>query len=174
MAINVFSKRRPAAILDFIRTEISRYFWFWDADLSLRAKYCVNICNSHSSTAVRAIFKMAAAAILDIAELKYDDSVSNSQPICTFAPNFVKISQTAAELWRLMCSRNSDLPPSWILSEAKCHGISGSGTPISLYEQNIVSICAIATEVPLLQWFFKMAAAAILDIVLTQIWRQRK
>jgi len=46
MAINMFKKRRPAAILDFIRSEIAKYFWFWDTDFSLRARYCVNMCDS--------------------------------------------------------------------------------------------------------------------------------
>jgi len=73
-----------------------------------------------------------------------------------------------------MCFLNGGRPPSWILSQPKFQGISGSGTPILVSKQNIVSIYAIATQTQRLEWFFKMAAAAILDIVLTQIWRQRK
>jgi len=57
IAINVFKKRRPAAILDFIRSEISRHFWFWDTDFSLRARYCGNMCNSDCSPAVIVIFQ---------------------------------------------------------------------------------------------------------------------
>jgi len=49
IAINVFYvfyKRRPAAILDFIRSEISKYIWFTDTDISLCAKYHAIIGNS--------------------------------------------------------------------------------------------------------------------------------
>jgi len=46
MAINVFSKRRPAATLDFIRSEISKYFWFSDTDFSLWVKCCAIMGNS--------------------------------------------------------------------------------------------------------------------------------
>jgi len=73
-----------------------------------------------------------------------------------------------------MSFRNGDGPPSWILSEAKFQGISGPGTPILVSKQNIVSKYAIATQAQRLEWLFKMAAAAILDIVLTEIWLQRK
>ena len=46
IAINVFSKRQPAAILDFIKSEISKYIWFTDTDFSLCAKYHAIIGNS--------------------------------------------------------------------------------------------------------------------------------
>jgi len=46
MAIYVFSKWRPAAILDFQRSEIWRYFCFEDVGFSFWAKFCVNMCNS--------------------------------------------------------------------------------------------------------------------------------
>ena len=46
MAIYLFLKWWPAAILDFCRSEIQRYFCFRDVSFSLWAKFCVNMCNS--------------------------------------------------------------------------------------------------------------------------------
>jgi len=66
MAIYVFSKWPSAAILDFHRSEISGYFCFQDVSLSPWAKFCVNTCiNDWVMAALKWIFKMAAAAILD-------------------------------------------------------------------------------------------------------------
>jgi len=44
MAIYMFSKWRPAAILDFRRSEIWRYFCFRDVSFSLSAKFLLLVC----------------------------------------------------------------------------------------------------------------------------------
>jgi len=49
---------------------------------------------------------MAAAAILDFSEVKFDVTGSRGRPVFTSTPNLVKISQRAAELWRFMCFQN--------------------------------------------------------------------
>ena len=196
MAVYVFSKWRSAAILDFHRSEIWRYFCFQDVVFSLWAKFCVNTCNNDWVMAIKVnfqnggrrhlefcrieiwrqgqsrlssiylrtkfggdilkgggvmtiyvffkmaagrhlgfsekwnlkvflfrrrrlfslsqilcnlckvvlkwIFKMAAAAILNFVEVKFDDRVSRGWPVSISVPNFVKISWRAAELWRFV------------------------------------------------------------------------
>jgi len=49
---------------------------------------------------------MAAAAILDFSEVKFDVTGSHGWPVCTSTPNLVKISQKAAELCQFMCFQN--------------------------------------------------------------------
>jgi len=49
---------------------------------------------------------MAAAAILDFSEVKFDVTGSRGRPVSTSRPNLVKISQTAAELWQFMYFQN--------------------------------------------------------------------
>ena len=94
---------------------------------------------------------MAAAAILDFSEVKSDVTGSHGLPVSTSTPNFVKIAQRAAELWRFMCFQNGGRPPSWIFAEVKCGGIPVSGASVLITEPNFVRICAIATEL----WPFK-------------------
>ena len=95
---------------------------------------------------------MAAVAILDFSEVKFDVAGSRGLPVSTSGPNLVKIAQQAAELWRFMCFQNGGRPPSWIFAEVKFGGISFSGTPVLVSEPNFVRICAIATE---LIWPYK-------------------
>ena len=94
---------------------------------------------------------MAAAAILDLSEVKFDVTGSHGRPVSTATPNLVKIAQRPAELWRFMCFQNGGRPPSWIFAEVKFGGISVSGTSVLVSEPNFVRICAIATEL----WPFK-------------------
>jgi len=49
------------------------------------------------------IFKMAAAAILNFVEVKFDVKLSHGWPVSISVPNLAKISWRAAELWRFMC-----------------------------------------------------------------------
>jgi len=49
----VFLKWRPAAILDFGRSEIWRYFCFRDVGFSLWTKFCLNTCNYDRVTAIK-------------------------------------------------------------------------------------------------------------------------
>ena len=89
---------------------------------------------------------MAAAAILDFSEVKFDVTGSHGLPVSTATPNFGKIAQRADELWRFMCFQNGGRPPSWIFAEVKFGGISVSGTSVLVSEPNFVRICAIAIE----------------------------
>ena len=89
---------------------------------------------------------MAAAAILDFSEVKFDVTGSHGLPVSTSPPNFVKIALRAAELWRFMCFLNGGRPPSWIFTGVTFGGISVSGTSVLVSEPNFVGICAIATE----------------------------
>jgi len=60
-------------------------------------------------------FKMAAAAILVFEKFDILRSVPRREPICVTLPNFIKIGQTVAEIWRFNCFQNGCRPPSWIL-----------------------------------------------------------
>ena len=89
---------------------------------------------------------MAAAAILDFSEVKFDVSASRGLLVSTSTPNFVKMSQRAAELWRFMCFQNGGRPPSWILVEVKFGHISVSATSVLVSAPNFVRISGIVTE----------------------------
>jgi len=49
---------------------------------------------------------MAAAAILDFSEVKFDVTGIRGLPVSTSRPNLVNISQKAAELWQFVCFQN--------------------------------------------------------------------
>jgi len=65
MTIYVFLKRRPAAILDFQRSEIWRYFCFEDVGFSLWAKFCVNTCNRAWGMAIKVNFQNGGSRHLE-------------------------------------------------------------------------------------------------------------
>jgi len=46
-------------------------------------------------------------------------------PICVITPNFIKIGQTVAEIWRFNGSQNGGRPPSWICEIRIFNGQSG-------------------------------------------------
>jgi len=69
-------------------------------------------------------------------EVKCDVSGSCSGQVSTFVPNLVQISQTAAELWQLMCFQNGGQPPSWILAEVKFESNFVSGMSVLVSELN--------------------------------------
>ena len=94
---------------------------------------------------------MAAAAILDFSEVKFDVTGRHGRPVSTSTPNLVKIAQRAAELWRFMCFQNGGRSPSWTFAEVKFGGISVSGTSVLVTEPNFARICSITTEL----WPFK-------------------
>jgi len=84
-------KWRTAAILDFHRSEIWRYFCFQDVGFSLWAKFCVNMCNSDW-----------VMAILNFVEAKFLTSGAVAADPC-LSPYQIWIPWRAAELWRSMC-----------------------------------------------------------------------
>jgi len=53
--------------------------------------------------AIFAIFNMAAAAILEFQKCKILTVFPCRGPICVNLPNFIKIGQTVAEIWRFNC-----------------------------------------------------------------------
>jgi len=115
------------------------------------------------------IYKIAAAAILDFSEVKFDVTGSHGRPVSTSTPNLLKIPQRAAELWGFVCFQNGGRPPYWIFAEVKLGGISVSGTSDLVSESNFVR-CAIATQLWPFKWIFKMAAAAILNLLPVSIF----
>jgi len=96
--------------------------------------------------AIYVFSKWQSAAMLDFWEVKFDVTGNHGRPVSTSIPNFAKIAQRAAELWRFMCFQNGDRPPSWIFAEVKFGGISVSGPSVLVSEPNFVRIRATVTE----------------------------
>jgi len=73
-------------------------------------------------------------------------------------PNFIKIGQTVAEIWRFNGFQNGDRSPSWIL-EIQFLTVSD---PFCIIVPNFVKIGQSAAVILRFLRVFKMAAAAIL------------
>jgi len=71
------------------------------------------------------IFKIAAAAILVFEKFEILTVCPCRGPICFTVPNFIKISQTIAEIWRFNGFQNGGRPPSWILEIQIFKGLGG-------------------------------------------------
>jgi len=78
--------------------------------------------------------------------------------------NMLKISQKTAELWTFSFFQHGDRPPSWILLQVKNDVTARCALSMSTTLPNLVTIAQTAAEYCDFQ-FFKMAAAAILDLV---------
>jgi len=61
--------------------------------------------------AIYRFFKMAAVAILDLKNFKLLTVGRSRGPNCIIVPNFVKIGQTAAEIWRFLDSSYHIISP---------------------------------------------------------------
>jgi len=146
MAIYVFSIWRPAAILDFGGCEIWRYFCFQEVCFSFCAKFYANMWNCDRIMAVKVNFQNGVRRHLGFFGSEFDVTGSRGRPVSTSTPNWVKISQRAAELWQFMCFQNGGRPPSLILADVKFGGISVSGTSVLVSVSNFMRICGIATE----------------------------
>jgi len=57
---------------------------------------------------------MAAAAILNFQKLEILTAFRCTGPIRVIMPNFIKIGQTVADIWRFNGSQNGGRTPSWI------------------------------------------------------------
>jgi len=72
--------------------------------------------------AKKAIFKMAAAAILNFKISIFGDVTAIGFNICCSVPNFIKIGRFFTEIWRFNDFQNGGRPPSWILKICSfCH-----------------------------------------------------
>ena len=91
--------------------------------------------------AVFRIFKMATTGILDFLnhEILLAIGVQRSRRICM--PNFVKIGQSVAKIWRFFFDFSSwRLPPSWIVKFANFYWLTVSEGPRCIIEPNFVKI----------------------------------
>jgi len=75
-----------------------------------RTKFRKDRSNRCGDNAIFVIFKMAAAAILDFQKFE----ILTADPICVIVPNFIKIGQAVAEIWRFNVFQNGGRPSSWI------------------------------------------------------------
>ena len=87
VVIYLFLKWRPAAILDFGRSEIRRYFCIGHVNFSVWTKFYAT-----RWWPLKWIFKMAAAAILDFHGSEIWRQQNSRPPVSTSVRNLVKIS----------------------------------------------------------------------------------
>jgi len=76
---------------------------------------------------------------------------------------FIKIGQTFAEMWQFNGFQNGERPPSWICEIQIFWRSERLRGPFCISVQNFVKISQTIAELSRFLWFFKMAAAAILD-----------
>jgi len=65
-----------------------------------RAKFRKDQSNRCGDIAILVIFKMAAAVILDFQKFEILTVGSRKGPMCVSVPNFIKIGQAVATIWR--------------------------------------------------------------------------
>ena len=165
MAIYVFLRWRPAAILDFGGSEIWRYYCFRNVGFSFWAKFFVYNCNCDRVMAVKVNFQNGGRRHLGLFGSEMWRHPKSRAARIYIHTRLGEDIWRSAELWRFMCFQNGGRPPSSILAEFKSGGISVSGASVLVSEPNVVRICAIATELWPFKWIFKMAAAAILNLL---------
>ena len=68
--------------------------------LHQRTKFGKDRSNRYGDIAIFVIFKMAAAAILNFQKFKILTVDPLYGPMCVTTPNFIKIGQTVADIWR--------------------------------------------------------------------------
>ena len=64
-------------------------------------KFCENQSNGCGDIAILRFSKMASAAILDFQKFKFYRLLRLVDPICVSLPNFIKIGQSVAGVWRI-------------------------------------------------------------------------
>jgi len=96
--------------------------------------------------AKKAIFKMAAAAILNFKNFNFGQwSVTGFNIWCS-VPNFIKIGRFFTEIWRFNDFQNGGRRPSWILKICSfCH-VSLVDMPFCFLIQNFVKIGQLVDE----------------------------
>jgi len=115
MAILRFSKWRPSAMLDFKNLQFLSRSPCRPAVLLPHTKFCWNRTIGRWFMAKKAIFKMAAATILNFKNVKFWHVTVNGFNIWCSVPNFIKIWQFFTEIWRFYDFQNGGRPPCWML-----------------------------------------------------------
>ena len=83
--------------------------------------------------------------------------------MCVILPNFIKIGQTVAEIWRFNSFQNGGRPPSWICEIRIFLRSVRLRDPFCISVPNFVKIGQNRYEDIAIFVIFKMAAAAILN-----------
>jgi len=83
--------------------------------------------------------------------------------MCVTLPNFIKIGQTVAGIWRFNSFHNVGRPPSWILEIEFFNGL-GAYDPFCIIMPNFAKtkICQSFVVISRFVWLFKMTTTAIL------------
>ena len=72
------------------------------ADARHHVKFRQNRSNGCRDIAIFQFSKMAVAAILDFQKFNFLPLIHLVDPICVSLPNFIKIGQSVAEIWRIL------------------------------------------------------------------------
>jgi len=114
MAIFLFPKWRPAAILDFVTGQKWRNGRLRTVHVYHHAKFGDNTSNGGRVIAIFRFSKWPPAAILDFSVAQNDIKTRCGLTMATSTLNLVKISVIAADLRRFSFFQNGGQPPSWI------------------------------------------------------------
>jgi len=90
--------------------------------------------------AKKAIFKIAAAAILNFKISIFDHVTAIGFNICCSLPNFIKIGQFLTEIWRINDIQNGGRPPSCILIICSFCNVAFVSMPFCFLVQNFADI----------------------------------
>ena len=112
--------------------------------------------------AKKAIFKMAAAAILNFKNSIFGHVTVIGFNIWCSVPNFIKIGRFLTEIWRFNYFQNGGRPPSWIL-KMQFLSCSPHRHTVLLSHTKFRWNRTICRWVMARKSIFKMAAAAILN-----------
>jgi len=119
----------------------------------------------------KAIFKMAAAAILNFKKFQF--FVTWLQHLL-YIPNFIKIGRFFTDIWRFNDFQNGGRPPPWILNICRfCH-LALVDMPVLLPRAKCRWNQTINRRVMAKKAIFKMAAAAILNFKKFSFWSREQ
>jgi len=105
--------------------------------------------------AKKAIFKMAAAAILNFKISIFGHVTVIGFHIWCSVPNFIKIGRFLTEIWRFNDFQNGGRAPSWILKICSfCH-VALVDIPLCFLVQNLAEIGQSVDELWPKNWFLK-------------------
>ena len=129
--------------------------------------------------AKKAIFKMAAAAILNFKNCNFQSRDSGFNVWCS-VPNFIKIGRFFTEIWRFNDFQNGGGPPCWILKISSfCH-VALVDLPFCLLVRNFAEIGQSVDELwptkrisrwqPPPSWILKMSIFGHVAVTGFKIW----
>jgi len=128
----------------------------------------------------KAIFKMAAAAILNFKKVNFGHVSVTGFNIWCSVPNFTKIGQFFTKIWRFYDFQNGGRPPCWILKICIFRPVALVDLPFCFLMQNFGEIGQSADDLwpkkrfsrwrPPPSWILKMSIFGHLTVTGFNIW----